>query len=111
MYLCECHCVLAPTTANRMALFNETDQRIMFLVDQRLLAQMWEEKKVTLTVEFREADYRSQKGWEARILTEDGAALLMNARGEARRWRQLNAAISDLQEIRHGSKRPHFCEQ
>ncbi len=78
---------------------SQSEKRTMFLVDQRLLTKIWEEKRVSITIEFHQIDLRGQNGWEAHVITNEGVALFMTAKGEVRRWRQLNAAVKDLKEI------------
>jgi len=71
----------------------------MFLIDQKNLARMWDEKEGKVKVELHQIVYKDAVGWEAHILTSDGQARLVNTRGEIRYWRQLNSAAKELSDF------------
>lgn len=71
----------------------------MILIDQKSLAKVWEEKAGKADLELYKSTYKDAVGWELHVITADGRAQLVNAKGEIRYWRQLNSAAKELAEL------------
>ncbi|MBP1152525.1 hypothetical protein ACWJKU_19660 (plasmid) [Methylocaldum sp. MU1018] len=75
----------------------------MFLVDQRLLAKMWIEQNGGIGIEFHPVPGKGPHNWwEAQVVTSQGRARVISARGGEKKWRDIGAAIRELKEILPG---------